>query len=265
MHNSVSIHSQKQDEDDYSVLDESILDSNTPDMSPTTKLRRESLADDAHSFPSEPNWSNYQFNATSGTMEQSTAAHVFNRPRNQSYAELTSQSMSYPQTTTWPMSATSESFSPNTGLDQLVEFNSNAAFTQPQMHTSPAPVFGSLQLNTAHPFSAGFPNSPQSGKEGWFSTSSPEGLDLRNAQIQGRNQSPPFATSTHLLRRDGIRKKNARFEIPAERNLRTIDQLINQTNDESELKELKQQKRLLRNRQAAYVFFFLTQIVSYKS
>ena len=59
--------------------------------------------------------------------------------------------------------------------------------------------------------------------------------------------------STPLLRRDGIRKKNARFEIPAERNLRTIDQLINQTNDEGEIKELKQQKRLLRNRQAAYV------------
>jgi hypothetical protein len=53
------------------------------------------------------------------------------------------------------------------------------------------------------------------------------------------------------MRRDGIRKKNARFDIPAERTLGTIDFLISQTNDEDEIKELKQQKRLLRNRQAA--------------
>jgi hypothetical protein len=52
---------------------------------------------------------------------------------------------------------------------------------------------------------------------------------------------------------DGIGKKNARFEIPAERNLHNIDTLIMQTQDEAERKELKQQKRLLRNRQAAYV------------
>jgi len=53
------------------------------------------------------------------------------------------------------------------------------------------------------------------------------------------------------MRRDGIRKKNARFEIPAERTLSNIDYLINQSNDDQEIKELKQQKRLLRNRQAA--------------
>jgi len=55
-------------------------------------------------------------------------------------------------------------------------------------------------------------------------------------------------------RGDGIRKKNARFDIPAEMNLTNIDQLISQSTDEQEIKELKQQKRLLRNRQAAYVF-----------
>ena len=52
---------------------------------------------------------------------------------------------------------------------------------------------------------------------------------------------------------DGIRKKNARFEIPQERNLANIDRLIeNAEGDEEQVKELKQQKRLLRNRQAAY-------------
>lgn len=60
---------------------------------------------------------------------------------------------------------------------------------------------------------------------------------------------------------DGTRKKNARFEIPAERTLSNIDQLIAQSTNEEEIKELKQQKRMLRNRQAAYVppcpFYFM--------
>jgi hypothetical protein len=51
---------------------------------------------------------------------------------------------------------------------------------------------------------------------------------------------------------DGIRKKNARFDIPQERNLANIDRLIEGAKDDDEVKELKQQKRLLRNRQAAY-------------
>jgi hypothetical protein len=54
-----------------------------------------------------------------------------------------------------------------------------------------------------------------------------------------------------MRRGDGIRKKNARFEIPPERNLHNIDHLIAMSTDEAEIKELKQQKRLLRNRQAA--------------
>ncbi|KAI6750421.1 hypothetical protein HG530_014702 [Fusarium avenaceum] len=48
-----------------------------------------------------------------------------------------------------------------------------------------------------------------------------------------------------------IRKKNIRFDIPEGRNLGNIDHLIAQTTDERQIKELKQQKRLLRNRQAA--------------
>lgn len=67
-----------------------------------------------------------------------------------------------------------------------------------------------------------------------------------------RPQSPgPRSHSPLNLRRDGIRKKNARFDIPAERTLLNIDTLIAQSADDQEIKELKQQKRLLRNRQAA--------------
>ena len=74
--------------------------------------------------------------------------------------------------------------------------------------------------------------------------------DLRN--LPKEQLAGVFNTNPPLLRRDGIRKKNARFEIPAERTLRTIDQMIANSTDEQTIKELKQQKRLLRNRQAAY-------------
>ncbi len=83
-----------------------------------------------------------------------------------------------------------------------------------------------------------------------------EGMDLRSMATRPRPGSPLSPHSPLLLRRDGIRKKNARFEIPAERNLLNIDRLIAQSSDEREIKELKQQKRLLRNRQAAYVFIW---------
>lgn len=66
-----------------------------------------------------------------------------------------------------------------------------------------------------------------------------------------KHNSPTIRSHNDLRRGDGIRKKNARFDIPAERTLNNIDALIAQSSDETEIKELKQQKRLLRNRQAA--------------
>lgn len=47
------------------------------------------------------------------------------------------------------------------------------------------------------------------------------------------------------------RKRNARVEIPAGRTVRTIDGLIAGAKADDALKELKIQKRLLRNREAA--------------
>lgn len=90
--------------------------------------------------------------------------------------------------------------------------------------------------------------SPQSSQGGWASATSSDGLEQR-----GIMQSPLYRPMSPqlVLRPDGIRKKNARFEIPKERNLHTIDALIAASTDDHEKKELKQQKRLLRNRQAA--------------
>ncbi|KAF2226628.1 hypothetical protein BDZ85DRAFT_191358 [Elsinoe ampelina] len=50
---------------------------------------------------------------------------------------------------------------------------------------------------------------------------------------------------------DGVRKKNTRIDIPADRNLNNIEELIEQAHDDDEIKELKAQRRLLRNREAA--------------
>lgn len=75
-------------------------------------------------------------------------------------------------------------------------------------------------------------------------------MEHRPATKRMRPSSPPI-TMVDFARRDGIRKKNGRIDIPAERNIHTIDDMIEKTTDEDLLKELKQQKRLLRNREAA--------------
>ncbi|KAI9749521.1 MAG: hypothetical protein M4579_006841 [Chaenotheca gracillima] len=112
-----------------------------------------------------------------------------------------------------------------------------------RLDSKPAPHYPPPESST----NASLPTSPLSSKD--WSASMPEPLETRSLPKRHRPGSPMLSHS--LLRRDGIRKKNARFEIPAERNLLNIDQLIAQSGDDQEIKELKQQKRLLRNRQAA--------------
>ena len=244
--------------DEYAILDGAILDSHSPNISPTMTMPRESsLTAAASTFPSDTAWTNFAMNGSPSGLDSSSMPQAFARSRAQTLSGLPQvHANAYSQIpATWQGNRASEAFCSTTGMEQLAEFNSNSAtpFAQANIHTSSAPAFDTLDLNAVNSYQnvSGFPTSPQSGKEGWISASSSDGLDFRNMSQQARTHSPGFAASSHLLRRDGIRKKNARFEIPAERNLRTIDQLINQTNDEQELKELKQQKRLLRNRQAA--------------
>ena len=75
-------------------------------------------------------------------------------------------------------------------------------------------------------------------------------MEGRPSHKRMRPDSPPRSI-IDFQRRDGIRKKNGRIDIPQERNIQTIDDLIEKTTDDELLKELKQQKRLLRNREAA--------------
>ena len=253
------IKSAQGEDEDYAILDSAILDAHSPNLSPTVAMQRESsLAEIASNFPSDNAWTGFAVNGSSNSLEPSPVSQGFPKSRAQTLSGLPSgQGSLYSQApASWQTNRTSEALGSAGMMDHLVDFNSNStsAFVQTNnIHNSSAPTFDNLDLSTVSGYqnATGFPTSPQSCKEGWMSASSSEGLDFRNISQQAQTHSPTFAASTHLLRRDGIRKKNARFEIPAERNLRTIDTLINQTSDEQELKELKQQKRLLRNRQAA--------------
>ena len=72
------------------------------------------------------------------------------------------------------------------------------------------------------------PHSPHSNKE-WMALAAQE-MENRPLPKRMRPNTPPPRSQTPGLRRgDGIRKKNARFEIPAERSLSNIDHLIAQT------------------------------------
>ena len=60
-----------------------------------------------------------------------------------------------------------------------------------------------------------------------------------------------LSSAADCLRSDLARKKNTKIDIPSERNLVNIDRLIEESTNEAERKELKSQRRLLRNREAA--------------
>ena len=150
-----------------------------------------------------------------------------------------------------------------------IDPNYAAAYTHPQgwpmsSHSgtsTPTPIFmspgygpsqsmgypGFTPINQPDPTSSEM--SPQSSQGGWGSTTSSDSIEHPARRM--RSPSHRAVSPMSVMRPDGIRKKNARFEIPQDRNLNNIDQLINATTDDSERKELKQQKRLLRNRQAA--------------
>ncbi|MCJ1479278.1 hypothetical protein MMC13_007963 [Lambiella insularis] len=251
----------RHDDDGYGLLDDAVLTCTSPAMSPTFERRRESFTDSVVGFsPSDPLWSGYHYGGEQAAPFPSHSnAHGLPTHRDSTFQvqdHNRSLSVQYAApSTTWRPKGNSGSCTPTAdyeGLNAGYESNMTTAYTAGPGQSSQASTYAALQLHTgsAFPSQSTYPTSPQSAKD-WMSASSSEGVDYRSGAAHTSPHSPSFAANTLLVRRDGIRKKNARFEIPAERNLRTIDMLINQTNDEHEIKELKQQKRLLRNRQAA--------------
>lgn len=254
------------EDDDMSVLDDKILDANTPDISAMNDSRRISFDQNPEEFTQQQQrqrrdsvWPDYP-SQNPNTQSRQTAHFtnpLFEPGNNNPFAPVeNSQATSYGNEPSWTLSGDSGSCTPTPIYENFSqEFDGNGAPYGGGAVGPVTSVFTQMPYRpgSTYPPASAVPMSPQSS-QGWVSTSS-DAPEARSKQTR----SPTYRNGSPLnVRRDGIRKKNARFEIPAERNLSNIDMLISLSTDEDEIKELKQQKRLLRNRQAAYVTHFPT-------
>ncbi|KAI9708864.1 MAG: hypothetical protein M1828_002587 [Chrysothrix sp. TS-e1954] len=105
-----------------------------------------------------------------------------------------------------------------------------------------------LELVTPPPSDGSGPRSPP-----WETMYHPQYPLEVPGLTRARNEyyESTIRSSSPVERIDGVRKKNAKFEIPDEHNLENLDNLIACAPDESKRKEYKMHKRLLRNREAA--------------
>ncbi|KAK0751710.1 hypothetical protein B0T18DRAFT_426310 [Schizothecium vesticola] len=235
--------------DEEDVLDENILDTSALDSGlemspPLVESRRDSFA---MFSPKSEDWQ-------AAEMQSVPSNNPFFDPHsNNPFMRMDQGQQAVYQSHTWPMTS-SGSVTPLQTFDGLpTEFDAAnvALFHRPTPMQVQTPFTNptnqvALFQQLGHAAGQSLPTSPQ--KDHWMSQ------ELKNHQAmmkRNRPASPLIRSHNDLRRGDGIRKKNARFEIPSERNLGNIDQLISQSTDEQEIKELKQQKRLLRNRQAA--------------
>ena len=114
------------------------------------------------------------------------------------------------------------------------------ALSQPPMNQQLRPT-----IVTPPPSDGSGPRSPH--QEEWI----PSELSQMDKESYRAQVHAALSSSSPVHRPDGFRKKNAKFEIPKDRNLDNLDLLISQAKDDGERKEFKMQKRLLRNREAA--------------
>ncbi|KAM5442658.1 hypothetical protein MferCBS31731_002041 [Microsporum ferrugineum] len=259
-------------DEEMSVLDDKILDTGAQDMS-LDSSRRPSFDQTTDEFSRrESVWSDMAqhqtdaqsrhpsqlstplFEAVSNPfvrLDAHSGAFAQQQQQQQQHHQHLPQNQSQQQA--WPVSTDSGSCTPTPIFEHFPpEFESAVAnpFTGGAVGQVQPMSYQQMQFRASPPFAApnSIPMSPQSS-QGWVSGSS----EVPEAHPRPVRTSGGYRNSAASLtiRRDGIRKKNARFDIPAERTLSNIDLLISQSNDEDEIKELKQQKRLLRNRQAA--------------
>ncbi|KAI5926125.1 bZIP transcription factor [Camillea tinctor] len=244
----VDTHAQKFfEEEDSGILDDNILDQSGIDSGldmspPMADSRRDSFAVSGSLFsPKTEDWQSVD-------MQSLPSNNPFLEPQNNNPFRADQSQHTYPsQSQQWAMGQGSGTCTPlqYDGLD--TGYDSNASIFQRSMHmqTSFSNTGNQVPLfSTVGPSNTSVPSSEQ---KDWMNQ------DFKGQPVAKRMRpsSPQIRSHNELRRGDGIRKKNARFDIPAERNLSNIDQLISQSTDDQEIKELKQQKRLLRNRQAA--------------
>jgi hypothetical protein len=244
----VDTNSQKYfDEEDDSILDENILEQSALDSGlemspPMAGSRRDSYAVSTLFSPKAEEWQQSEMQ-TSSSNNPFTEHH--NNPfMNSAHVPVFGQQQSQGWLANGSGSCTP--MQPFDGLPSDFESSTSVSYRPVHGQTPFSSTGNQVSLFSPSTSNDSMPASPQ---KDWLS----EHMERHAMPKRMRPSSPGLRSHSPLLRRDGIRKKNARFDIPAERNLLNIDQLISQSTDEQEIKELKQQKRLLRNRQAAYV------------
>ncbi|OLN88642.1 hypothetical protein CCHL11_01696 [Colletotrichum chlorophyti] len=235
------------EEEDHSILDESILDHSALDSGlemspPMADSRRDSFAVGSSLFsPKTEEWHSVDMQAVPSNnpfIEQ----HSNNPFMRLDHAQ---PSPFAPQGNAWSLSNTSGACTPLQQFDGVpAEYDNGAPMFQRPVPAQTPFTNPTGQINMFASIGSGNQSIPTSPQKGWLGQSESMAKKMRP-------ESPTIRSHNELRRGDGIRKKNARFDIPSERNLSNIDQLIAQSTDEQEIKELKQQKRLLRNRQAA--------------
>jgi hypothetical protein len=241
------------EEEDASILDENILDHSALDSGlemspPMVESRRDSFGVTPSIFsPKTEDWQSVEMQSVPSNNP------FFEQQSNNPFLRMDqSQQAAYQSHAAWPMTSSGSATPQLQAFDGLpVEYDSSnlAMFHRPASMQTPAPFAApanpvAMFQQIGHAAPQSIPTSPQ--KDAWMTQ------DLKSQGMKRPRPASPLIRSHNDLRRgDGIRKKNARFDIPAERNLSNIDHLISQSTDEQEIKELKQQKRLLRNRQAA--------------
>lgn len=255
-----------------SILDDKILDPTSPDISPLADRRTSFDVDSASDRMAHRDsvWSDYsQSLSSSQSRHNSHVGHAQHQQQQQQHHhhpmlespnDPSAMRVDAPLAPSvfhhgpWSLSRHSGSCTP-TALHEPYASDYDNASTGPYSGGAVGPV-SAINVHQMVWMHHGLPYvppgavamSPQSS-HGWM----PTAPDMSDG-MPPPAKSPTYRNDSPLsLRRDGVRKKNARFEIPAERTLSNIDQLISQSTNEEEIKELKQQKRLLRNRQAAYV------------
>ena len=229
------------EDDSSSVLDDKVLESSTPaDMTAAdiSASRRPSMAklEDDYSASAHV-WQERPTGAMAPTRHYSHSSIPMSSPNGQYFGQ---GGAGFMHNQSWTLSARSEASTPTPFFGTIHEgFNQQVQYPGGPVNFPACPQ--------QDPVSA-VSMSPSSSQGGWASTTSSDAAETGRALRHSR-----FRVTSPMLvvRSDGIRKKNAKFEIPKERNLANIDALILQSTNEEEKKELKQQKRLLRNRQAA--------------
>jgi len=244
--------------DDLDHNEDSILDSSIM-MSPVSADRRDSFGNSTAPIfsPQSTYWEEFHAAPVDRTASVSTNPWFDQINSNNPFTRTEATATYSHQSSAWPLfDRAADSRTPtNAHYDSI-----GAEFDPPQPYgpVANAPSFGGLPVQNGVRPSSVFPRTQSTtpmptdtpGGKDWMALASQD-MDARPLPKRMRPNTPP-RTFSPFPRRDGIRKKNARFEIPAERSLANIDQLIASSKNEEEIKELKQQKRLLRNRQAAY-------------